>query len=71
MWEVVRQAGHDPLELNSMIRGGLNPYDGFSDLVRKFCVRPQGLEVGSNTTVIELIAPLAVRFDPEKVTPSP
>ena len=40
MWEVVRQAGHDPLELNSMIRGGLNPYDGLSDLVRKFCVRP-------------------------------
>ena len=70
-WEVVSEAGHDALEVDSMIRGGLNPYDGFSDLVRKFCVRPRGLEVGNKTTVIELIAPIAVRFDPEKVTSSP
>ena len=69
--EVVRQAGHDPFEIDSMIRGGLNPYDGFLDLVRKFCVRPRGLEGINNTTVTELIAPIAVRFDPEKVTSSP
>ena len=71
MWEIVKQAGHNPVEIDSMIRGGPNAYDGFSDLVRKFCVRPKGLEVHGNTTVIELIAPLSVRFDPEKVTPSP
>ena len=70
-WEVVKQAGHDPVEIDSMIRGGPNAYDGLSDLVRKFCVRPRGLEVGNITTVIELIAPIAVRFDPEKVTSSP
>ena len=70
-WEVVKQAGHDPEEIDSMIRGGPNAYDGLSDLVRKFCARPRGLEVRGNTTVIELIAPLPVRFDPEKVTPSP
>ena len=69
--EVVRQAGHDPFEIDSMIRGGLNPYDGFLDLVRKFCVRSRGLEGINNTTVTELIAPIAVRFGPEKVTSSP
>ena len=71
MWDVVRQAGHDPLELDSIIRSGPNAYDGLSDLVRRFCVRPRGLEVRGNTTVIELIAPLAVRFDREKATSSP
>lgn len=71
MWEVVKQAGHNPVEIDSMIRGGLNPYDGFSDLVRKFCVRPRGLEVRGHTTVIELIAPVSVCFDPEKIAPSP
>ena len=70
IWDVVTQAGHDPLELDSMIRGGPNAYDGFSDLVRRFCARPRGLEARSNTTVIELIAPLAVRFDREKATSS-
>ncbi len=71
MWEVVKQAGHNPVEIDSMIRGGPNAYDGLSDLVRKFCVRPRGLEIHGNTTVIELIAPLSVRFDREKVTSSP
>lgn len=70
MWEVVSQAGHDPLELDSMIRGGPNAYDGLSDLTRRFCTRPRELEV-RNTTVIELLAPLAVRFDREKTTSSP
>ena len=71
MWDVVRQAGHDPGELDSMIRGGPNAYDGLSDLVRRFCGRPRGLDVRGNTTAIELIAPLAVRFDREKVASSP
>ncbi len=46
-----------------MIRGGPNAYDGLSDLVRRFCGRPRGLDVRGNTTAIELIAPLALRFD--------
>ena len=70
IWDVVTQAGHDPLELDSMIRGGPNAYDGLPDLVRRFCARPRGLAVQRNTTVVELIAPLAVRFDPETVTSS-
>ena len=68
IWDVVRQAGHDPLELDGMIRGGPNPYDGLSDLVRRFCARLRGLEVRSTSTVVELVAPLAVRFDPETAT---
>ena len=71
MWDVVRHAGHDPWELDSMIRSGPNAYDGLSDLVRRFCGRPGGLDVRGNTTAIELIAPLAVRFDREKVASSP
>ena len=71
MWDVVRQAGHDPGELDSMIRGGPNAYDGLSDLVRRFCGRPRGLDVRRNTTAIELIAPLAVRFDRERLASSP
>ena len=68
---VVRDAGHDPWQLDSMIRGGPNAYDGLSDLVRRFCERPGGLDVHRNTTAIELIAPLAVRFDRERVASSP
>ena len=71
MWEVVGQTGHDPAELDSMIRSGPNAYDGLSDLVRRFFARPRGLEVRGTTTVIELIAPRAVRFDHEKATSSP
>ena len=70
IFDVLRQAGHDPFELDGMIRGGPNAYDGLPDLVRRFCARPQGLKIQGNTTVIELIAPLAVRFDPEKVSSS-
>ena len=70
IWEVVGQAGHDPGELDGIIRGGPNPYEGLSDLVRRFCARLRGLEVRGTTTVVELIAPLAVRFDAEAVTSS-
>ena len=70
MWGVVRQAGHDPGVLDSMIRGGPNAYDGLSDLVRRLCGRPRGLDVRRNTTAIELIAPLAVRFAREQVASS-
>ncbi len=59
IFDVVRQAGHDPFELDGMIRGGPNAYDGLPDLVRRFCARPRGLKMQGNTTVIELIAPLA------------
>lgn len=68
--EIVRQAGHDPFELDGMIRGGPHAYDGLPDLVRRFCGRPRGLQVQRSTTVIELIAPLGVRFDPERVSSS-
>ena len=70
IWDVVRQAGHDPLELDGMIRGGPNPYDGLPDLARRFCGRLRGLEVHGTSTVVELVAPLAVRFDPDSVTSS-
>ena len=71
VWDVVTQAGRDPLELDSVIRGGPNAYDGLSNLVRRFCERPQGLGVQGKATLIELIAPLAVRFDRERATASP
>ena len=70
IWDVLAQAGHDPLELDSMIRSGTNAYNGLPDLVRRFCARPRGLDGQSSTTVIELIAPLAVRFDSEEVSSS-
>ena len=70
IFDVVRQAGHDPFELDGMIRGGPNAYDGLPDLARRFCARPQGLKIQGNTTVVELIAPLAVRFDPERASSS-
>lgn len=70
IFDVVTQAGHDPFELDGMIRGGPNAYDGLPDLVRRFCARPQGLKMQGTTTVVELIAPLAVRFDPERISPS-
>ncbi|MYA63079.1 MAG: hypothetical protein F4022_01320 [Gemmatimonadetes bacterium] len=68
IWDVVREAGHDPLELDGMIRGGPNPYDGLPDLARRFCGRRQELEAQGHSTVVELVAPLAVRFDPEAAT---
>ena len=67
IFDVVRQAGHDPFELDGTIRGGPNAYDGLPDLVRRFCARPRGLKIQGNTTVVELIAPLAARFDRESV----
>ena len=70
VFDVVKQAGHDPFELDGMIRGGPHAYDGLPDLVRRFCARPGGLRIQGNTTVIELIAPLGVRFDPERVSSS-
>jgi len=70
IFDVVSQAGHDPFELDGMIRGGPNAYDGLPDVVRRFCARPRGLKIQGNTTVIELIAPLAVRFDPERTRAS-
>ena len=70
IFDVVRQAGHGPCELDGMIRGGPHAYDGLADLVRRFCGRPGGLQVQGSATVIELIAPLGVRFDPETVSSS-
>ncbi len=70
IFDVVSQSGHDPFELDGMIRGGPNAYDGLPDVVRRFCARPQGLKIQGNTTVIELIAPLAVRFDRERARSS-
>ncbi|MDE0357241.1 MAG: hypothetical protein OXN92_05810 [Gammaproteobacteria bacterium] len=67
IFDVVSHAGHDPFELDGMIRGGPNAYDGLPDLVRRFCSRPRGLKIQGNTTVVELIAPLAARFDRERV----
>ena len=71
IFDVVRQAGHDPFELDGMIRGGPNAYDGLPDLVRRFCARPRGLKIQGDTTVVELIAPLAARFDRESVASTP
>ncbi len=68
--DLVREAGHDPLELDGMIRGGPNPYDGLPDLARRFCGRRQELETQGHSTVVELVAPLAVRFGPEAATTS-
>lgn len=70
LWDLVRQGGHDPLELDGMVRGGPNPYDGLPDLVRRFSARLQGLEVRGTSSVVELIAPIAVRFEPEAATAS-
>lgn len=70
VFDVVKQAGHDPLELDGMIRGGPHAYDGLPDLVRRFCARPRGLRIHGTSTVIELLAPLGVRFDPERVSSS-
>ena len=70
IWDVVREVGHDPLELDGMIRGGPNPYDGLPDLAHRFCGRRRGLEAQATSTVVELVAPLAVRFDPEATTSS-
>ena len=70
IFDVVKQAGHDPFELDGMIRGGPNAYDGLPDLVRRFCARPRGLSIQGRMSVVELIAPLAVRFDPERTTSS-
>lgn len=71
MWEVVRQAIPNPLDLDNLIRSGTNAYDGLSDLVRSFCARPGALEIQRTATVCELIAPLAVRFDRGEVASSP
>ena len=35
IFDVVRKTGHDPFELDGMIRGGPNAYDGLPDLVRR------------------------------------
>ena len=70
IFDVVRQAGHDPFELDGMIRGGPRAYDGLPDLVRRFCAWRRGLKIQGSMSVIELIAPLAVRFDPERVSSS-
>ena len=67
----MKQSDRDPFELDGMIRSGPNAYDGLPDLVRRFCARPRVLKIQRNATVVELIAPLAVRFDRERVVTSP
>ncbi|MYA42078.1 MAG: hypothetical protein F4Z31_10045 [Gemmatimonadetes bacterium] len=71
MWEVVMDAGHAPGELDGTIRGGPNPYGSFSDLIRRFCGRPGRLDIRGHSTTVELIAPVAVRFDRESAISAP
>ncbi len=59
VFELVKQAGHDPFELDGIIRGGPNAYDGLPDLVRRFCTRSEGLKIHGTMSVVELIALLA------------
>ena len=54
-----------------MIRSGPNAYDGLSDLVRRFCERSRAPGIQGDVTVVDLIAPLAVRFDRGKIASSP
>ena len=70
IWEIVRQAGLDPLALDCMIRSGPNAYDGLSDLMRRFCAHNGGSEVQRSRTVCDLIAPLALRFQREQAVSS-
>lgn len=63
IWELIQEAGLDPLDIDNQIRGGANPYDGLIGLTRYFHGRPEGLDAPHSTTVFELIAPVAVRFD--------
>ena len=71
IWQFVGQAVPDPLDLDNVIRSGPNAYDGFSDLVRRFCARPRAPGIQGDVVTVDLIAPLAVRFDPGKVAASP
>ena len=71
IWQFAGQALPDPLDLDHVIRSGPNAYDGFSDLVRRFCARPGAPGIQGEITVVDLIAPLAVRFDRGKVASSP
>ncbi len=71
IWKFVGQALPDPLDLDNVIRSGPNAYDGLSDLVRRFGGRPGAPGTQGDISVVDLIAPLAVRFDRGKVTSSP
>ena len=71
IWQFVGQALPNPLDLDHVIRSGPNAYDGLSDLVQRFCARPRAHGIQGDTTVVDLIAPLAVRFDRGKVASSP
>lgn len=71
MWDLVRAAGRDPFELEGMIRSGPNAYDGLAHLMRAFCARPRRFDIRTSTTIIELIAPLAVSFDRGRTAYSP
>ena len=42
VFDVVRQAGHDPFELDGIIRGGPHAYDGLPDLVSACASIPRG-----------------------------
>jgi hypothetical protein len=70
VWQLVQAAGLDPGELDNIIRAGSNPYDGYSGLVQFFHGRPEGLSPQQSSSVFELIAPLAVRFDVERTATS-
>jgi len=63
MWDIVREAGLDPTNLDNCIRAGPNAFDGLSDLARYFHGRSKGLDAQNSTSVVELIAPLGIRFD--------
>ncbi len=70
IWDLVRRSGLDPLELDNIVRAGPNPYDGFAGLVRSFHGRPGAFSDQSSSSVFELIAPMAVRFDVEGTSSS-
>lgn len=68
VWDLLQESGLDPQELDNIIRAGPNSYDGYEGLIRFFHGRPEPLSTQNSSSVFELVAPLAVRFDMERTS---
>lgn len=63
MFQLITRAGIDPLDLDNVIRAGPVAFKGLADLALHFHDRPGSIHAHDTSSIVELVAPIAIRFD--------
>lgn len=70
MWDLIREAGIDPLDIDNLLRAGANPHDGIADLAASFHQRRGSLGLQGSTAILELLAPVGIKLDQSRTAVS-